>query len=152
VTVPPAYQQSRGATFRDSRLRRIPSRDPHGTSEQFSHSSSKNHQEDSESYEEESNASGRHSKRPNHSGYEQQQQQQQQPQGISSLASGEDKTLYHSSSSHGSQHDYQHQQQSQVYNSGMIPQMHQHSMYPQGPYHQQQQQPSGPYYPQNQLR
>jgi hypothetical protein len=134
VTVPTAHQQSRGATFRDSRLRRVPS---HGV-EQYSQSS-KSQQEESESYEEESNSMSRPSRdsqRSSQSHYE------QAPQGISSLAGNEDKNLYHSSSPM----DYQHQQP-QIYNSGMMPQMPQHSMYPQGPYHSQQ-----PYYPQNQIR
>jgi hypothetical protein len=130
VTVPPAHQQSRGATFRDSRLRRVPS---HGV--EYSHSS-KNHQDESESFEEESNSSSRprESQRPHYD---------QQPQGISTLSGSEDKNAYHSSS----QLDYQHQQPP-VYNSGMMPQMPQHPMYPQGPYHPQQQQ----YYQQNQMR
>ena len=139
VTVPPAHQQSRGANFRDTRVRRVQS---HGV-EQFPHSS-KNQPDESESFEEESNSSvrpsrDRDSKRTNSSSYE------QPPQGISTLSGSDDKTMYHSSSSH----EYQHpQQQQQVYNPGMMSQMHQHSMYPQGPYHQQQQ----PYYPPNQMR
>lgn len=174
VTVPPAHQQSRGASYRDSRSRRVPSHGAGDYHESFSHSSSmKSHQEDGESYEEENSesyAQRQHSsgsKRSNHHNYE--NSSSNPPQGISTLV-GEDKggnsNLYHSSSSshsssqnltHGdSQSSYQqHQQPPPIYNqgqhpnhSGMMPQMHSHSMFPQGSYHQQ----SGPYFPPNQIR
>jgi hypothetical protein len=166
VTVPPAYQQSRGATFRDSRLRRIPS---HNMNEHVS--SLKTHPDDGESYEEDNSESytkHQHSnlQRP---GYER-SSSSGQPQGISTLV-GEDKNgnlgYHHSSSSHGSnhgsdsqniyhqQHQHQHQpmynqaqNQSHNVHSSMMPQMHSHSMYPQGSFHQ----PSGPYFPPNQIR
>lgn len=172
VTVPPAYQQSRGASFRDSRLRRIPSHGIGEYHESFSHSSSKSHQDDGESYEDENSDSYQRqhssSRRSNHHNLE--HSSTNPPQGISTLV-GEDKSgtqNYHHSStpsgasnqnmSHGdSQNVYQqqHQQPPPIYNqnqhqnhSGMMPQMHSHSMYPQAPYHQQ----TGPYYPPNQIR
>lgn len=169
VTVPPAYQQSRGASFRDSRLRRIPSHGMGEYHESFSHSSSKSHQDDGESYEEENSESFQRqhsgSKRSNHHGYE--HSSANPPQGITTLV-GEDKggsQNYHHSTTgasnqnmpHGdSQNAYQqHQQPPPIYNqnqhqnhSGMMSQMHSLSMYPQAPYHQQ----TGPYYPPNQIR
>ena len=170
VTVPPAYQQSRGASFRDSRLRRIPSHGMGEYHETFSHSSSKSHQDENESYEEENSESYQRqhsgSKRTNHHSYE---HSSGNPQGISTLV-GEDKggsqNYHHSSTSsaasnqsmphNDSQNVYQQlQQPPAIYNqnqhqnhSRMMPQMHSHSMYTQAPYHQ----PSGPYYPPNQIR
>lgn len=165
VTVPPAYQQSRGASFRDSRLRRVPSHGMGEYHENFSHSSSKSHQDD-ESYEEESSESYQRqpsgSLRPNHQSYE--HSSGNTPQGITTLV-GDDKggnqNYHHSSASnqnmpHGDpQNVYssQHQQPPPLYNqnqhqnhSGMMPQMHSHSMYSQPPF----QHHGGPYYPPNQ--
>lgn len=156
VTVPPAHQQSRGASFRDSRMRRLPSQSVGEFSESYSHSSSsKNHHEEGESYEEESGR--RHhssSKRGNH--YE-----SSQPQGIATLGDDKgsrDREHYREHSSRPPQnisHEdsyQQHLQHPQHFNpgqhAGMMTQMQPHSMYPQGPYHQ----PSGQYYPQNQIR
>lgn len=170
VTVPPAYQQSRGASFRDSRLHRFPSHGMGEYNESFSQHSSKSHQDEGESFEEENSESYQRqlsggSKRSNHHSYD--HSSSQPPQGIATLV-GEEKSGsqgYHLSGTssapsnhsqpHGdSQNVYQqHQQPPPIYNqhqnhSGMMPQMHSHSMYSQGPYHQQ----TGPYYPPNQLR
>lgn len=152
MTVPPAHQQSRGASFRDSRMRRIPSHN-----ESFTHSSSsKNHQDDGESYEDESGDSFAHR---HHSSSKRGHYESSQPQGIATL--GEDKnnrdrdSYRDSRSSQSVSHDesYQHhlqhpQQYNQPQHSGMITQMQTHAMYSQGPYHQ----PSGQYYPPNQMR
>lgn len=172
VTVPPAHQQSRGAAFREPpRLRRIPSHNV-GEHESYSQhsSSSKNAQEDSESFEDENESyNHRHhssSKRGNH--YE--HSQSSHGQGISTLV-GDDKSStqnhYHSSSSshgpsqnmpHGDSYQQQHQppqHQPSMYNQNQhpgqhgMPPMHSHTLYPQqGPYHQ----PPGPYFPPNQMR
>lgn len=160
VTVPPAYQQSRGASFRDSRLRRTTSHGVGEFLESYSHSSNtRTHHDDGESYGEESNDSyaQRHQKRSNH-GYE--HSSSNPPQGISTLVGdekGSSQNMY--PSSHGSNQNLPHgdsqnmyQQQHQapppMYQNqnqhGMMPQMHSHQMYPQGPYHQ-----PGPYFPPN---
>lgn len=153
VTVPPPHQQSRGATFRDSRLRRVPSHGVGDFHESYSQSKS---QDDGESYEED-NSEGysqrqySNSKKPNHS-YE----HSNQPQGITTLV-GDDKgssqNIYHSSSHLSNQNlpqsDSKNMYQQPAYNQNqhIMPQMNSHQMYQQGPYHHQ-----GPYYPPNQMR
>lgn len=152
VTLPSAHQQCRGANFRDSRLRRIPS---HGLESQSSVRSSQD--DEAEGYGENnsdnySNNRGgvadRESKRShnNHDRYE-----------IPTL--GGDKNgnqgiypIHSSSSSHSDYSSQQQQQQSsQNYqnpsqNSGMMQQqMHPQSMYQQNHY-------QGNYYPPNQMR
>jgi hypothetical protein len=166
VTVPPAYQQSRGATFRDSRLRRIPS---HNIGESSHPSTLKSHPDDEENYEEEITDSHSSKQQGNmqRPGYER-SSSSSHSQGISTLV-GEEKNGsqgYHHSSSRNSNHTsdsqniYQqqtqhhqpifNQNQSQTHNvhSGMMGPIHSHSMYPQGSYHQS----SGPYFSQNQMR
>lgn len=154
VTVPPAHQQSRGAAFRDSRLRRVPS---------YSQSAGAKNQEDGESFEEENSEAHSqrqysNSKKPNHS-YEH-ASSSNTPQGITTLV-GDDKSsnqsMYHSSSPHLSNSNLSHSDsknmylQQQTYNqnqhqSSMMPHMNSHQMYQQGPYQQQ------PYFPLNQMR
>lgn len=164
VTVPPAHQQSRGAAFRDSRLRRVPSHGMGDFHESYSHSAGAKNQDDGESFEEDnseaySQRQYSNSKKPNHS-YEH-ASSSNTPQGISTLV-GDDKgssqSMYHSSSPHLSNPNLSHSdsknmylQQQQTYNqnqhqSSMMPHMNSHQMYQQGPYQQQ------PYFPPNQMR
>lgn len=161
VTVPPAHQQSRGATFRDSRMRRMPSHSVGDFHESFSHSATpKSHPDEGED-----DSSDHYAQRQHSGGLKRNHSYDHPPQGISTLL-GDDKgnsqNIYHSSGSshssnpnmsHGdSQNMYQQPQQppppiyqGQQQHSAMMPQMHSHSMYPQAPYHQQ-------YFPPNQIR
>jgi hypothetical protein len=158
--VPPPYQQSRGATFRDSRLRRNLS---HNTGELSR--SSKSHPDDEEIYDEDNSDlhSSKQQGNVQRPGYER-SSSSGHLQGISTIV-GEDKNgsqgYQNSSSSHNSNHgsDSQsiYQQQPQHHqplfnqnqnHSGMMGPMHSHSMYSQGSYHQS----SGPYFSQNQIR
>lgn len=162
VTVPPAHQQSRGATFRDSRLRRVPSHGIGEFHESFSHSASSKNQDDGESYEEDnseaySQRQYSNSKRSNHS-YE--HSSSSNVQGITTLL-GDDKgssqnmyqTFHHQSNQNLTHSDSKnvYSQQSQSYNQnqhhGMMAQMNSHQMYQPGHFHQQQ-----PYFPPNQMR
>lgn len=148
VTVPPPHQQSRGATFRDARIRRIPS---HGMDSQSVRSSQDDETEsfgenNSDSYSNRGADSG--SKRSNtNDRYE-----------IPTLGGDKNgsQNIYpiHSSSSLNSHNDYpppqQQQQSNQNYqnpnqSSGMMPQMHPQSMYTQNHY-------QGNYYQPNQMR
>lgn len=137
VTLPTAHQQSRGANFRDSRIRRIPS---YGLESQSSIRSSQD--EESENMGE--NSSDHYSNRINDNGSKRNNDRYSSdaPQGITSLANDKNgnQNIYpiHSSSMN-SHNDYPpQQQQSQSYqNPGMVQQMHPQSMYQQGHYQQQ---------------
>lgn len=153
VTLPTAHQQCRGANFRDSRLRRIPS---HGLESQSSVRSSQD--DETESFGE--NNSDNYSNRVADSGSKRSHNNNDRYE-IPTL--GGDKNgnqgiypIHSSSSSHSDYSSQQQQQQqpqqsSQNYqnpsqNSGMMQQqMHPQSMYQQNHY-------QGNYYPPNQMR